>query len=156
MLRPVEPFPVQPGGPKILAGVLGPKGMANAANWADGISGMTMGATAAEAKTAFELAQRCWLDAGRQQPPILNTATWFAVGEGDTPRKQVHAHLYRYFNWMPELRDQMAAHCGFAGTAQAFRDMLKSMEDIGTHEFQLIPTTIDPDEVSRIADILGG
>jgi alkanesulfonate monooxygenase SsuD/methylene tetrahydromethanopterin reductase-like flavin-dependent oxidoreductase (luciferase family) len=155
VLRPVEPFPVQAGGPKILAGVLGPKGLANAAKWADGISGMAMGATAEEAKTAFDFAQECWREAGRSERPILNTASWFAVGEGDAPREQVRAHLHRYFNWMPDVRDAMAASLGFVGNAQALRDMLKSMEDVGTDEFQLIPTTIDPDEVDRIADILG-
>jgi alkanesulfonate monooxygenase SsuD/methylene tetrahydromethanopterin reductase-like flavin-dependent oxidoreductase (luciferase family) len=155
VLRPVEPFPVQAGGPKILAGMLGPRGVANAARWADGVSGMAMAASAEEAELAFDLAQRCWREAGRSERPILNTATWFAVGEGDAPRRQVRTHLHRYFNWMPEARDELAAQCGFAGTAQAFRDMLKSMEDIGTDEFQLIPTTIDAGEVDRIADILG-
>jgi hypothetical protein len=74
----------------------------------------------------------------------------------DAPREQVRTHLHRYFNWMPEARDEMAARLGFAGSAQAFRDMLQSMEDVGTDEFQLIPNTIDPDEVDRIADVLGG
>jgi alkanesulfonate monooxygenase SsuD/methylene tetrahydromethanopterin reductase-like flavin-dependent oxidoreductase (luciferase family) len=155
VLRPVEPFPVQQGGPQILAGVLGPKGNASAARWADGISGMAMGATAEEANTAFELARASWRGAGRTDAPILNTASWFAVGSGDAPRAQIRTHLLRYFNWMPEVGKVMAERCGFAGTPEALRDMLKAMEDVGTDEFQLIPTTLDPDEIDRIADILG-
>ena len=154
VLRPVEPFPVQEGGPPILAGVLGPKGMASAARWADGISGMAMSARGQEARAAFDLAERRWREAGREDQPILNTATWFALGEGDAPRVQVHAHLHRYFNWMPELREALARNCGFAGDAAGFADMLKAMEDAGADELQLIPTSIDPDEVDRVAEVL--
>jgi alkanesulfonate monooxygenase SsuD/methylene tetrahydromethanopterin reductase-like flavin-dependent oxidoreductase (luciferase family) len=50
-LRPVEPFPVQEGGPRLLSGALGPKSTASAARWADGISGMTMSASAQEVAT---------------------------------------------------------------------------------------------------------
>lgn len=156
VLRPVEPFPVQAGGPKVLAGVLGPRGLANAAGWADGVSGMAVTASAAEARAAFDQAERCWREAGRSRRPILNTASWFAVGPGDAPREQVRTHLHRYFNWVPEARDAMAASFGFAGDAEAFRDMLKSMEDAGTDEFLLIPTTLDPEEVDRVADWLAG
>jgi alkanesulfonate monooxygenase SsuD/methylene tetrahydromethanopterin reductase-like flavin-dependent oxidoreductase (luciferase family) len=66
----------------------------------------------------------------------------------------VRTHLHRYFNWMPAARDAMAAALGFAGTAAELRDMLRAMEDVGTDEFQLIPTSIDPDEVDRISEIL--
>jgi len=157
VLRPVEPFPVQAGGPKILAGVLGPKAMANAAKWADGISGMAMTGEAAEARAAFDLAERCWREAGRSEGPILNTATWFAVGEGDRPRDQIYEHLHRYFNWMPdEAREAMARGFGFAGSAQGLRDMLDAMEQAGAHEIQLIPTRIDPEEVDRVAEIVAG
>ena len=155
LLRPVEPFPVQPGGPPILAGVLGPKGMASASYWADGISGMAMTGSPDEAVQAFDLARRCWREAGRREPPILNTATWFAVGEGDRPREQLRTHLHRYFNWMPDAaRRAMSEQFGFAGDAKALGDMLRGMEAAGADEFQLIPSSIDPAEVDRIAEIL--
>ena len=57
---------------------------------------------------------------------------------------------------MPDARDAMAASCGFAGGAQGLRDMLRAMEDAGTDEFMLIPTTLDPAEVDRVADAIGG
>ena len=43
---PVGPSPVQIGGPEILAGAMGPKALARAAKWADGISGFTISADA--------------------------------------------------------------------------------------------------------------
>src|SRR4051794_7966969 len=37
--EPVGPLPVQPGGPPLIAGVMGPKSIARAAYWADGVDG---------------------------------------------------------------------------------------------------------------------
>lgn len=56
---------------------------------------------------------------------------------------------------MPDARDALAKRFGFAGSARALRDLLSAMEDLGTDEFLLLPTAIDPDEVDRIAEILG-
>lgn len=41
------------------------------------------------------------------------------------------------------------------GTARELREMLVSMEAAGAHELLLIPTTIDPDEVDRVAEVVG-
>ncbi len=41
-LLPVGPPPVQPGGPELLVGTLGPKTMSAAAAWADGLAGMSL------------------------------------------------------------------------------------------------------------------
>ena len=84
----------------------------------------------------------------------MNTATWFALGDAEAGRRQTYRHLYRYFNWMGEAREPMAQRFGFVGQASELRDMLKRMEDLGTDEFLLIPTSLDPNEVSRVAEAL--
>lgn len=43
---PVEPLPVQAGGPPLWSGSLGPKGMARAARWAEGVTGFSIGGRA--------------------------------------------------------------------------------------------------------------
>lgn len=152
-LRPVEPFPVQPGGPRILSGAMGPKAMASAARWADGLSGMTTMADPREVEAAFALARKAWQEAGRTEEPELNTALWFAIGE--RADEQAATHLTRYFNWVePAAREAMAASAGFRGSAQQFRDLLSAIADTGASELLLIPTSIDPDEVSRVADLI--
>ncbi len=40
--RPVGPPPVQPGGPELLVGTMGPKTIRHAAAWADGLAGFTL------------------------------------------------------------------------------------------------------------------
>src|SRR5690606_34469294 len=57
---PVGPLPVQPGGPQILAGAMGPKAMRRASRWADGISGFSIAGDAQEISTVNALADACW------------------------------------------------------------------------------------------------
>ena len=48
--RPVEPLPLQAGGPPLLAGVLMPQAIARVAKWADGITGFSFGPSREDAK----------------------------------------------------------------------------------------------------------
>ncbi len=41
-VRPVGPPPVQPGGPPVLVGTMGPRTVRHAAGWADGLAGVTL------------------------------------------------------------------------------------------------------------------
>ena len=63
----VGPAPVQEGGPPLLAGAMGPKALARAAVWADGVSGFSLGADPDEMRRANEAAVRAWTDAGRDR-----------------------------------------------------------------------------------------
>ena len=56
----------------------------------------------------------------------------------------MHRHLRHYMNWLPaDLVDAMAPTTGFAGTAAELRDLLRRLEDVGTDEVHLIPTSSD-------------
>jgi alkanesulfonate monooxygenase SsuD/methylene tetrahydromethanopterin reductase-like flavin-dependent oxidoreductase (luciferase family) len=151
--RRVGPPPVQKGGPRMLAAAMGPKAIALASQWADGVCGMSFGPDPEEIGTYFDMVRKAWGDAGRPTPH-LGTSFWFAVG--DEARAQVETHLKRYFTWVdPAARDAIAASAGFAGSMQELRDMLKRIEDKGTDEVQLIPTSSDVDQVHRIAEVIG-
>ena len=140
-VRPVGPAPVQPGGPPLLVGTLGPKTMRAAVTWADGLAGVSM-------DLARDASRRCTTSPGtrgRRQDAVrryLATSTWFALDDGDgSARTQVHRHLMHYMNWLPPaLVDPLAQVSGFAGTPAELRDLLKRLEDLGTDEVHLIPT----------------
>jgi len=152
-LRPVEPYPIQKPGPPVIAGVMGPKGLASAAIWSEGISGMSMTARADEAEAAFNQARQAWQEADATKTPQLNTAFWFALGENAD--QQVETHLTRYFNWVDEgSRQAMVKHGGFRGSAAELKDRLKAFADTGADELLLIPTSIDPEEVDRAAEVV--
>ena len=152
-LRPVEPLPVQKNGPPVLAGVMGPKGLASAAQWADGVTGMSVAATADDAGKAMQMANGAWQQAGHTAAPHFNSAFWFATGE--SADQQMHTHLTRYFNWLDEgSRDAMAKHAGFKGSVSDLTERLKAFADTGMDEVLLIPTSIDPAEVDRAAEAI--
>lgn len=152
-LRPVEPWPVQAGGPQILAGVMGPKGLASAASWADGIAGMSVTGDVQDIVQSMNAARAAWQDAGVTTAPVFNSSFWFALG--DSADVQMETHLTRYLNWLDEgSRNAMSSAAGFRGTPQGLRDRLKALADEGVDEILLIPTSIDPAEVDKAAEVV--
>ncbi|MDX6219061.1 MAG: hypothetical protein QOJ48_742 [Frankiales bacterium] len=154
-VRPVGPPPVQPGGPSLLVGTLGPKTLRSAVTWADGLAGVSMDLDVAAIASLFDVARAAWSEAGRAAPRLA-TSTWFALDDGDgSAREQVHRHLLHYMNWLPvSLVDPLARVSGFAGTEAELRDLLKRLEDLGTDELHLIPTGSDVSQVERVAALL--
>jgi alkanesulfonate monooxygenase SsuD/methylene tetrahydromethanopterin reductase-like flavin-dependent oxidoreductase (luciferase family) len=154
-VRPVGPPPVQPGGPSLLVGTLGPKTLRSAVTWADGLAGVSMDLDLAAIASLFEVARAAWSEAGRTVPRLA-TSTWFALDDGDgSAREQVHRHLLHYMNWLPvSLVDPLARVSGFAGTEAELRDLLKRLEDLGTDDLHLIPTGSDVSQVERVAALL--
>ncbi len=151
---PVGPPPVQTGGPKLMVGTLGPKTTRHAAAWADGLAGTTLDLDTDQQNELFDIARDAWRQAGKGAPHLA-TSFWFAIGDGDEPRAQVHRHLRRYMNWIPaEFVDAMAPTTGWAGTEDELHAVLQSFADIGTDEVHLIPTSSDIDQVRRVADVV--
>jgi len=151
--RPVEPLPVQPGGPELLAGSLAPGSIRRAARWADGICGFSFGPSAEEISFAFDTARKAWKDAGRERPPRLVTSFWFALGPG--AREQLDEYLMRYLGFMGEDMAAALAPTVTTTSAAALRRAVEMLADLGTDELILVPTTGDPEEVDRVADIVG-
>jgi alkanesulfonate monooxygenase SsuD/methylene tetrahydromethanopterin reductase-like flavin-dependent oxidoreductase (luciferase family) len=150
---PVGPPPVQPGGPQLLVGTMGPRTIRSAAGWADGLAGTTLDLDVAKVDELFEVARTAWADAGKGTPHLA-TSFWFAIGDTADARAQIHRHLRRYMNWIPaEYVDAMAATTGWAGRADQLLGTLRKFADIGTDEVQLIPTSSDVDQLRRAAEI---
>ena len=112
---PVGPAPVQPGGPPLFVGSIGPKTIRSAAGWADGLAGTTLDLDVAKQNELFDVARDAWARAGKPKPHLV-TSFWFAFGPHEQARAQVHRHLRRYMNWIPaEYVDAMAPMTGWAG-----------------------------------------
>lgn len=153
LLLPVGPAPVQAGGPPLLAGAQGPKAIRASAEWADGISGFSFGPALADIERTLRLARSAWQEAGRPAPRLV-IAFWYALGPG--ARDRATRHLRGYLNWLdPREVEAMLPHTGFAGSAPELRGLLRGIADLGADETLLIPTSADPDEVSRAADLIG-
>ena len=144
---------MQSGGPRLMVGTIGPKTVRSAAQWADGMAGTTLDLDVAKQNELFDVARAAWRDAA-MPAPHLATSFWFAIGDGDEARAQVHRHLRRYMNWIPaEIVDAMAPTTGWAGNDDDLVDVLRGFEAIGTDEVHLIPTSSNIDQLRRVADV---
>lgn len=150
---PVGPSPVQPGGPRLMVGTIGPKTVRSAAGWADGLAGTTLDLDVAKQGELFDVARTAWAEAGRPAPHLA-TSFWFAIGDRNAARAQVHRHLRRYMNWIPaEFVDAMAPTTGWSGGEDELARVLAQFEAIGTDEVHLIPTSSDVGQLHRAADV---
>lgn len=151
---PVGPLPAQAGGPPLLVGTIGPKTVRSAAAWADGLAGTILDLDPAKQSELYDVARAAWAEAGKPTPR-LTTSFWFAFGSPDDARAQVHRHLRRYMNWIPaEYVDAMAPMTGWAGSEDELLEVFRRFEAIGTDEIQLIPTSSDPEQLQRAADVV--
>jgi alkanesulfonate monooxygenase SsuD/methylene tetrahydromethanopterin reductase-like flavin-dependent oxidoreductase (luciferase family) len=161
---PVGPAPVQPGGPPIWAGAMGPKSLRRAARWADGVDGFSMSGDAAEVARGFAAADAAWQEAGRPARPYRATGFWYALGDGAKDRLQRYVFDYlrvfgeRYvFDYLRVFGD--AAASGLAAAAridsvEAFRDAVAAIREAGADELLLVPTSSDPRELDRTQEAL--
>ena len=118
---PVGPAPLQNAGPSLLVGTMGPKTVQSAASWADGLAGTTLDLDTTKQNELYDVARTAWAQAGKPKP-LLATSFWFALGDGDEARAQVHRHLRRYMNWIPaSYVDAMAPSTGWAGGEDELR-----------------------------------
>ena len=151
---PVGPAPVQGGGPRLLVGTIGPKTLRSAAVWADGLAGITLDLDTAKQNELFDVGRDAWAQAGNPAPHLA-TSFWFALGDPDDARAQIHRHLRHYMNWIPaEFVDAMAPSTGWAGTEEQLAEVLREFAAIGTSEIHLIPTSSDLGQLRRVADVV--
>ncbi len=145
---------VRAGGPRLLVGTVGPRTLRSAAGWADGLAGITLDLDAAAQNALFDVGRAAWAEAGKP-PPHLATSFWFALGDPEAARAQIHRHLRHYMNWIPvEMVDAMAPVTGWAGTEDQLAAVLGEFAAIGTSEIHLIPTSSDVGQVRWVADVV--
>jgi alkanesulfonate monooxygenase SsuD/methylene tetrahydromethanopterin reductase-like flavin-dependent oxidoreductase (luciferase family) len=145
---PVGPPPVQPGGPPLIAGAMGPKAIARAARWASGVDGAwTLDGDASVMREAFALVDAAWRDAGREDRPHKSSSVWYALGPDAEARLRGYAGDYlRVFG------DEVAAWAAgqvACWTPDALRRAVDAAAAAGADEFFLVPTTADPAELDR-------
>jgi alkanesulfonate monooxygenase SsuD/methylene tetrahydromethanopterin reductase-like flavin-dependent oxidoreductase (luciferase family) len=151
---PVGPSPVQAGGPELLVGTMGPKTVRSAAAWADGLAGTTLDLDVGNQNDLFDIARAAWAEAGRRKPHLA-TSFWFALGDADDARAQIHRHLRHYMNWIPaEYVDAMAPTTGWAGSEDELADTLHKFADVGADEVYLIPTSSNIDQLRCVAGVV--
>jgi alkanesulfonate monooxygenase SsuD/methylene tetrahydromethanopterin reductase-like flavin-dependent oxidoreductase (luciferase family) len=139
---PVGPPTVQPDGPVILAGAMGPKAMQRAAVWADGISAFSIAGDADEIARTNELADRCWREAGRPSAPRKVSGCFVAVGVPDAD-EVLRSFTARYLAFLGVKLSGAIARTARASSPELLAEVLDGAEKAGCDEFILVPATTD-------------
>jgi len=149
----VEPLPVQPGGPKILVGAIGPKSIAAAAGYADGLSGFSMLATLDEIKQSFDQFNTAWKAAERSGKPRLIASFWYGIEQKG--KEALEAHLTRYTNFMPkDLSGYLIPNSGFRGSLAEIKNFIDEIRKLGADDVILAPTHTNLEEIKQLAKVL--
>jgi alkanesulfonate monooxygenase SsuD/methylene tetrahydromethanopterin reductase-like flavin-dependent oxidoreductase (luciferase family) len=138
----IGPAPVQPGGPPLLAGAMGPKALARATAWADGVSGFSLGADAEEMRRANEAATRAWADAGRTEPPRLVSGCFFVLGVED-PQAVLTRFTYDYLAVFGDRFARPMSEAVAVSSPERLRQAVHDGDAAGCDELVLVPGTTD-------------
>lgn len=149
---PVGPVPVQPGGPKIYTGAMGPKGMRRSAQWADGVFAWSGNSEISELANTLTLADSAWADAGRDSTPYHMGGFWFSLTENG--QQKLYDYVYNYLliagediaNWMASTVNR--------SNVDAVKEALDNAEAAGCEEAMLSPITAELAEIDRLVDII--
>jgi alkanesulfonate monooxygenase SsuD/methylene tetrahydromethanopterin reductase-like flavin-dependent oxidoreductase (luciferase family) len=147
----VGPAPARPDGVPLLASAMGPKGLARAAAWADGISGFSLLGDAAEADRLFRGAERAWREAGRSLRPRLLNGSFVCLGADAEPTLRSFAYDYLEV-FSPELARSVAGALT-VHTPERLAALLDDMTEVGCDEFIVVPATADPAMLDELADV---
>lgn len=147
---PVGPPPLHE--PPVLIGALNHASIRRAARWADGLCGFSFGPDGAEMGAAFEVARSAWRECGRPAPRLVATA-WYALGSDG--RERMDSYAARYLDVFGARAARSLAKLCTTTSAAALESAARRMADAGADDFVLVPTTTDPDDVHRVADLVG-
>jgi len=138
---PVGPPCVQPGGPPVLAGAMGPKALRRAAQWADGVIGFSVGGVPDEMRDAANAARAAWDEAGRERPSLVS-GCFYALGVSE-PATTLRGFTADYLAFVGRGFAQQVADSLTAFDADAVGRAIDGAEAAGLDEFILVPASPD-------------
>ena len=148
----VGPAPFQPGGPAIYSGAMGPKAIARAAHWADGLYGFTVNADPAPARAQFDLARGAWEQAHREEAPRLMTGFWFSLA--DDAAGKLERYVFEYLKVAgTEIAKAMAAAM-VANNPDTILRAIDAIEELGCDDLFFVPATLELVELERLCKLL--
>jgi alkanesulfonate monooxygenase SsuD/methylene tetrahydromethanopterin reductase-like flavin-dependent oxidoreductase (luciferase family) len=150
--EPVGPTPVQPGGPPILAGVMGPKATARAARWADGVYSWSGNGNRDELAGQLSRVSDAWEAAGRETKPMRVAGFWYSLAkDADAQLKQ---YVYKYIRVLGEDLARAMSRAVDRSSPDAVRETLDAYEELGVDECLLNSATADFAEIDNLLDLI--
>jgi alkanesulfonate monooxygenase SsuD/methylene tetrahydromethanopterin reductase-like flavin-dependent oxidoreductase (luciferase family) len=145
----IGPPPVQPGGPPLLIGGSSPVAAGRVVRWGDGyIAG---GGAPEQARQLYGLVEAAWTAAGRRGKPRFVAGMYWALGPRAAERAA--AYIRDYYAFLGPVVDGFAA--SIPSTPEAIKGAIGAFEAVGLDELVLWPCVPEPEQVDRLADLLG-
>lgn len=148
----IGPDMQRPGGPRLLAGALGPKSIQRCAQWADGLYAWSGNGERDELQRSFQMAREAWEQAGRETQPYRMGGFWYTLAPDG--QRRLYDYVYDYLAIAGPDIAAMMAESMHRHTPDAVAEALDNAEAAGCEELFLVPATADIVEVEAIADIL--
>lgn len=149
---PIGPTPTTSGGPRLLAGAMGPKSIARCAHWADGLYAWSGNGEQAELANTFAMMDQAWEQAGRTQAPYRLGGFWYTLA--DNGQQKLYDYVYDYLAIAgPEIATMMAESV-HRSSADAVKEALDNAEAASCEELFMVPATAELTELERLIDIL--
>jgi len=147
----VGPRPEQDSIP-ILAGVMGEKPMARAAQWADGIYAFAMDGDEGLTRYFKDMAIAKWQEAGRTTEPYFAGGFWYSLADGS--EAILKDYVYQYLRTFGEGHARKTADTMTRFTEAAVLGAIEGMKAVGCDEVFLVPASSSLQEVERLESLL--
>lgn len=151
-VEPVGPQLVQPGGPPILAGVMGPKAIKRAARWADGVYSWSGNGVAKEMEVQQARIVSAWEDAGRDEPPERVAGFWYSLAPNAD--EKLKAYVYKYIRAIGESAARAMSKAVDRSSQDAVRASLDAYEELGVEECWLNSATAESAEIDGLLEVI--
>jgi len=147
-LGPVGPTPARRGGPELLLGGSAPAALRRAGR--DGDAYIAVPGPPDAVRQAFDAVREAAEKAGRERPPRLVAAAYFALGDA---RAQGEASMRAYYaaggdEFVKVMLDRLVT------TPDGIRRTLDGMREIGADETFLWSASAEPGQVHELAEIV--
>ncbi|MFB9474222.1 LLM class flavin-dependent oxidoreductase [Nonomuraea salmonea] len=142
------PNPAVPSGTRqvpMLFGGYSARALDRMVRWGEGYIGGSL--PPAMTAPSFEAAKRAWREAGRQGAPKLVVLCYFALGDTETGRANIHD----FYRLAPK---DIATNAVLCTTPKMIKESVAAYTDLGLDEIIFVPATDDLDEIARLADLV--
>jgi alkanesulfonate monooxygenase SsuD/methylene tetrahydromethanopterin reductase-like flavin-dependent oxidoreductase (luciferase family) len=131
----------------LLFGGAAPATFERVARWGTGYVGASV--PAPMVAPAFEATRAAWASAGRAGAPRLVAIAYFALGDAEQGR----ANVWDYYSISGDEVARLITDGVAAGPAR-IKEAVAAFADLGADELILNPTVGNPEEITRLADIV--
>jgi len=136
----------------VYAGAMGPKAIARAAQWAQGIYGASMAGDREGHAAIFEMAREAWRAAGRTDKPYLIGSFWFSLAPN--AKENLHGYVYDYMKYLGEDIGRGVASSMTRHTPDSVLEALENLRAAGADEVLMVPASSHYDEVDKVIELL--